>query len=252
MGSTSSLDITRAYDLFQRLELAPAGTCPLAGQTANELFTRRCVHPIAMPETATMVRPERGTKTVSDDDVVLMERIRDDDRDAMAELVRRFQNELVGFFYHQCFDQLLAEELAQDIFVNVYKSRHRYQATAKVRTFLYRIAHNLWIDHIRRKKHNVVSLDAEYRGSTLRLVDTLESHDDQRGEANEHHLRDRIQQAVALLPEGQREVFILANNHDMKYQDIAQVLGIPEGTVKSRMHSAVRNLRDELHDLVDT
>jgi RNA polymerase sigma-70 factor, ECF subfamily len=189
---------------------------------------------------------------VSDDDIALMERLRDDDREAIVELVRRYQNELVGFFYHQCFDQLLAEEMAQDVFVNVYKSRHRYQATAKVRTFLYRIAHNLWIDHLRRQKHHTVSLDADYGGSSLRLVDVLDAPSDElHDERSENHLRDRIQQAITLLPDGQREVFVLANNQGMKYQDIAQALGIPEGTVKSRMHSAVRHLRDELADLVE-
>lgn len=189
---------------------------------------------------------------MSDEDIAIMERIRDDDREAVVELVRRFQNELVGFFYHQCFDSLLAEELTQDVFVNVYKSRARYQATAKVRTFLYRIAHNLWIDHLRRNRHHLVSLDAEYGGSNLRLVDVLDAPSDTRADAgHDDLLRRRIQQAVALLPEGQREVFVMANHQGMKYQEIAQILGIPEGTVKSRMHNAVRHLRDELADLVE-
>lgn len=189
---------------------------------------------------------------MSDEDIAIMERIRDDDREAVVELVRRFQNELIGFFYHQCFDPLLAEELTQDVFVNVYKSRARYQATAKVRTFLYRIAHNLWIDHLRRNRHHMVSLDAEYGGSNLRLVDVLDAPAESRADAgHDDLLRGRIQQAVALLPEGQREVFVMANHQGMKYQEIAQILGIPEGTVKSRMHNAVRHLRDELADLVE-
>lgn len=181
-----------------------------------------------------------------------MERIRDDDRQAVVELVDRYQHELVGFFYHQCWDQLLAEELAQDVFVNVYRARHRWQATAKLRTWLYRIAHNLWIDHIRRQRHGNVSLDAQVGGASLRLVDVLAAPaavdpDAAGGEA----VTARIQQAVSALPAGQRDVFVLANNQGMKYQEIAEVLGIPEGTVKSRMHSAVRTLRDELQDLID-
>lgn len=190
---------------------------------------------------------------MADDDVRIMERIRDDDREAVVELVGRYQNELVGFFYHQCWDQLIAEELAQDVFVNVYRSRARYQPTAKVRTYLYRIAHNLWIDHIRRHRHHQVSLDAEVGESALRLVDVLKAPTEAEHDSGEDdRVRTRIQQAVAALPEGQREVFVLANNHGMKYQDIAQVLSIPEGTVKSRMHAAVRFLRDELQDLVES
>ena len=179
-----------------------------------------------------------------------MERIRDGDEDAVLGLVARFQHELVGFFYHLSWDQLIAEELAQDVFVNVFRSRARYQATAKVRTFLYRIAHNLWIDHLRRQKHHL-SLDAEFGEQSLRLVDVLKAPDaPEDNTGRDHTIRTRVQEALANLPEGQREVFILANNHGMKYQDIAAVLHIPEGTVKSRMHHAVRVLRDELADLV--
>ena len=193
--------------------------------------------------------PRRGTP---EDDIRIMERIRDDDRQAVVELVERYQHELVGFFYHQCWDQLLAEELAQDVFVNVYRARHRYQATAKLRTWLYRIAHNLYIDHIRRQRHGNVSLNAEIGGASLRLVDVLAAPASADPDAtSEAQITGRIQQAVAALPAGQRDVFVLANNQGMKYQDIAEVLGIPEGTVKSRMHSAVRFLRDELQDLIE-
>ena len=187
----------------------------------------------------------------NDADVRLMERIRDGDQEAVIGLVDRFQHELVGFFYHLCWDQLVAEELAQDVFVNVYRSRSRYQATAKVRTYLYRIAHNLWIDHLRRQKRHL-SLDAEVGEQSLRLVNLLKAPDaaeDTTG--RDHVIRSRVHEALGNLPEGQREVFVLANNHGMKYQEIAAVLHIPEGTVKSRMHNAVRALRHELADLVD-
>jgi RNA polymerase sigma-70 factor, ECF subfamily len=209
------------------------------------------VHLPAMAALASSVfSPE--PRHVSDPDCVVMERIRADDREAVVELVRKYQHELVGFFYHQSWDQLVAEELAQDVFVNVYRARARWVPTAKVRTWIYRIAHNLWIDHLRRHRHHHTSLDAEVGESGLRLVELIEAPaapepDD--GQAP--RVRARIQQAVAALPEGQREVFTLANHQGMKYQDIANVLGIPEGTVKSRMHSAVRQLRDELADLVD-
>ncbi len=186
-------------------------------------------------------------------DIRVMERIRDGDQDAVILLVERFQNELVGFFYHLSWDQLVAEELAQDVFVNVYRSRSRYQATAKVRTYLYRIAHNLWIDHLRRQRRHL-SLDAELGEQSLRLVNVLkapEAPDELERGARERIIRQRVQEALGNLPEGQREVFVLANNHGMKYQDIAAVLAIPEGTVKSRMHNAVRAMRSELSDLVD-
>jgi RNA polymerase sigma-70 factor, ECF subfamily len=201
-----------------------------------------------MPHVAPVTDPE-VLKSI-DPDVTLMERIKNDDQEAVILLVERYQSELTGFFFHLSWDQLTAEELAQDVFVNVYRARARYTASARVRTFLYRIAHNLWIDHLRRTRRHL-SLDAEFGEDGPRLSDTLPAPEQTTSPARDGQIRDRIQQALELLPAGQREVFVLANNHGMKYQDIAAVLSIPEGTVKSRMHSAVRALRDELADLVE-
>jgi RNA polymerase sigma-70 factor (ECF subfamily) len=146
--------------------------------------------------------------------------------------------------------EMVAEELTQDVFVNVYRSRARYVATARVRTYLYRIAHNLWIDHLRRRRRHF-SLDAGDDEDGPRFGDSFAAPAIHDGAARDVRIRDRVQQALELLPAGQREVFVLANNHGMKYHDIAGVLGIPEGTVKSRMHNAVRALRDELADLLE-
>jgi RNA polymerase sigma-70 factor, ECF subfamily len=199
------------------------------------------------------IAAQETPRGMSDSDQIIMERMRDGDQSAVADLVRRFQHELLGFFYHLSWDQLVAEELVQDVFVNVYRSRERYQPTAKVRTYLYRIAHNLWIDHIRRQK-NHMSIDAEIGERSLKLADILRAPGDDHAQIDNRDqlIRSRLQEALDGLPEGQREVFVLANNHGMKYQDIAQVLNIPEGTVKSRMHNAVRALRDDLQDLIDS
>ena len=189
-----------------------------------------------------------------DPDARIMARVRDGDQDAVVDLVHRYQDELTGFFYHLSWDQLVAEELAQDVFVNAYRARERWVPTARVRTWLYRIAHNLWIDHLRRQKRHL-SLDAEMGGEGVRYSDLLPAseitNEAAEIERRADDIRSRVQIALAELPDGQRAVFVLANNHGMKYQDIAQVLGIPEGTVKSRMHGAVRILRDLLRDLVE-
>jgi RNA polymerase sigma-70 factor (ECF subfamily) len=189
--------------------------------------------------------------SMSDDpELPIMERVRNGDQEAVIILVQRFQGELVGFFYHQCWNQGLAEELAQDVFVNLWRARERWQPTARVRTWLYRIAHNRWIDHCRRDRHHL-SLDA-ISPEGLRLSDRLPAATSQGPtDADEQtRIRTRVQQAVDALPEGQRDVFILANHQGMRYAEISAVLGIPEGTVKSRMHHAVRQLRDDLGDLI--
>jgi RNA polymerase sigma-70 factor (ECF subfamily) len=187
-----------------------------------------------------------------DDDAALMARIRDGDHASVEILVRRYQHELVGFFYNQCWDQGIAEELAQDTFVNLYRARERWVPTAKVRTYLYRIAHNLWIDHLRRRRR-LVSLDREDEDGGS-LVDGLAAPRQdpvQTDPGRSDRIRERVQTALGRLGAGHREVFLLANNQAMRYHEIAEVLGIPEGTVKSRMHHAVRVLRESLADLVE-
>lgn len=194
----------------------------------------------------------RYTTAMDDPDRSIMERTRAGDQEAMVDLVKRFQDELVGFFYHLSWDQTVSEELAQDVFVNCWRARERWEPTARVRTWLYRIAHNRWIDQCRRK-HRHFSLDAESGEQGLRLADVLPAKplptsDDQ----DDQRIRSRVQTAVEALPEGQRAVFVLANQQGLKYSEISDILHIPEGTVKSRMHSAVRQLRDELADLVES
>lgn len=191
--------------------------------------------------------------TPSDSDTQVMECLRDGDDDALEIIVERYQNELVGYFYHHCWDQLTAEDLAQTVFIKLFRARSRYIITAKLRTYLYRIAYNAWVDHLRRQRHHA-SLDAQYGGEggpSLRdsLADPKQAAAG--SEVNTPFLRQRIQEAVERLPAGQQDVFILANNQDMRYQEISEVLGIPEGTVKSRMHAAVRRLRTDLADLVE-
>jgi len=199
---------------------------------------------------ATHDQPWRRTP-MDDPERPVMDRIRSGDQEAVVALVRRFQDELVGFFYHQCWDQTLAEELAQDVFINVWRARERWVPTARVRTWIYRIAHNRWIDQCRRDRHQI-SLDATMGDSGLRFSEVLQAPAITNGpDAHEsQRIRVRVQQAVDALPEGQRTVFTLANHQGLKYSEIAEVLSIPEGTVKSRMHGAVRQLRDELSDLI--
>lgn len=189
---------------------------------------------------------------VAQADLALMQRVHDGDREAVIGLVERYQDELIGFFFHLSWDQLASEELAQDVFVRLYQARERWQPTARLRTWIYRIAHNLWIDRLRRKR-NLLSLDAERGEEGMRLSDILAAPaaGDPEAAERDEAIRSRVRAALAELPEGQREVFVLANTNGMKYHEIAAVLGIPEGTVKSRMHHAVRLLRDELADLVE-
>ena len=172
--------------------------------------------------------------------------LRDQDCEAsMDKLVVAYQHELVGFFYARIFQQDVAEDLAQQVFIKVYRARQRWEPRASVRTFLYRIAHNALIDHLRRRRPSV-SLEAdEHVLLRDRLADPSQKHDPVHSE----ELRDRITAALEDLSDLHREVFILGQIQELPYSEISEILDIPEGTVKSRMYTAMRRLRIALGDL---
>ena len=187
--------------------------------------------------------------TVTDDEEIVrwMQRISLGDEQAFEQLVQHFQHELTGYFFNQCWDQHVAEELAQTVFIKIYRARERYKPTASVRTYLYRIARNAWIDHLRRRKQHA-SLDAGSEDG-FALRDQIEGGIDAALPGRLDDIQARIAHAVEQLPVGQREVFVLANQQELPYPEISDILGIPVGTVKSRMYHAVRALRTDLADL---
>jgi RNA polymerase sigma-70 factor (ECF subfamily) len=182
-----------------------------------------------------------------------MARIREGEVAAFEELVRRYQKSLVNFFFRQSWDGYLAEDFAQEVFLRIFKAARNYRPTASFRTYLFSIARNYWIDHLRSKRNvRDVSLSGGAGGEDeTRLVDVLSSD---AGTPSESMGRDElgktIRRAVDMLPEEQRMVFILCQVEGMKYADVAQIQGVPIGTVKSRMHAALGKLKSLLQGKV--
>lgn len=172
--------------------------------------------------------------------------LRDHDSDgAMDRLVGAYQQELVGFFYARLFRQDVAEDLAQQVFIKLYRARSRWEPRASARTFLYRIAHNALIDHLRRRRP-AVSLEADEEFPLRnRLPDPRSGGDP----LFDQEVRQRITAALDDLSDAHREVFILGQIQALPYCEISEILEIPEGTVKSRMYTAMRRLRVALGDL---
>ena len=194
---------------------------------------------------------------MADPDSVLMERYRDGDDDALGLLAETWQRPLVNFFYRLTRDRFTAEDYTNEVFVRLIRARANYRPTAKLSTYLYRIAKNYWIDQIRSRAAapRIGSLDApigEDGGRPITLEDTVAGKVPQpQMMLDRKEVMVRIRQAVGRLPEDQRLVFVLSENQGLRYADIAEVLEIPVGTVKSRMHAAVRRLRDLLKDVQD-
>jgi RNA polymerase sigma-70 factor (ECF subfamily) len=158
------------------------------------------------------------------------------DRQAFSVLVMRHQNSIVGMLYHMCGDARLAEDAAQEAFVRVWQNLQRYQAQHAFRSWLYRIAANAALDSLRRERPAVD-------------LDSLPLSDPQRGpeqtvEANQRVLQ--VRQAIARLSPPLRIVLVLREYQELAYQEIAEALDIPVGTVMSRLNSARSQLRQEL------
>lgn len=183
------------------------------------------------------------------DDFELMERFRRGDRAALDELVGRHHASLVRYFQVQSRNRETAEDLAQEVWIRVIRHRDDYRPTAKFTTYIFSIARNLWIDRYRsnRAAPPTVSADRAVGGegedgpSLASFLPSRETEPSERVSVMEEAAR--IREAVERLPAGLREVFELGEVQGLKYADVSEILDIPVGTVKSRMHAAVQKIR---------
>jgi RNA polymerase sigma-70 factor, ECF subfamily len=184
----------------------------------------------------------------SDEDLLL--RARRGDRDAFAVLVRRYEREMYGYLKRYLGDRSLAEDVFQNTFLALYRKSNHYEPGKPVRPWLYTIATHQAIDALRRNgRHQAVSLN-EYRevtgdGESQRLMELLQDREPGPLEqANGQENRERVRTAVDQLPEFLRQVLLMAYYQGLKYREIADILEIPVGTVKSRLHAALVRLQE--------
>ncbi len=184
----------------------------------------------------------------SDEDLLL--RYGSGELAAFGALVRRYERELYGYLRRYLGDANLAEDVFQNTFLQLYLKSGQYEAGRPVRPWLYTIATHQAIDALRRNgRHQAASLEqhrAEASEGELRsLLDTLVSQGTNPLEAaSDSERRQRVRSTVDRLPEFLRQVLILAYYQGLKYREIADILDIPVGTVKSRLHAALIKLRE--------
>ena len=186
---------------------------------------------------------------VTDDE--LFAAYRDGDLEAFEELFRRHKGPVFRFVSRYVSDREAAAELTQDIFLKVIRSAGDFRGGAKFTTWLYRIARNACIDRLRRMNfRKTLSLDkssnrGDEEGRTL--LDVLsDPNGDVERQFVHGRVREKIAQAVAQLPDEQREVFLLREVSGLSFAEIAEVVGCPENTAKSRMRYALERLREAL------
>ena len=192
-----------------------------------------------------------GADVYTDAEVML--RVKAGDESAFDYLVQKYRRPLVSFMYRMARNTAAAEDLAQEVFLRVYRSRQTYEASAKFTTWLYRIATNLAVNHARDTRHErpevTVSLDEpdEDTGTTLDVADSKVT-------AEESLVRRErmlaIRAKVEALPERQKLAVIMHKYQQMDYKQIAEVLKKSESATKSLLFRAYETLRDQLKEFL--
>jgi RNA polymerase sigma-70 factor (ECF subfamily) len=170
--------------------------------------------------------------------------------EAFGVLVRRYERELYGYLRRYLGDASMAEDVFQNTFLQLYVKSNQYEPGRPVRPWLYTIATNQAIDALRRNgRHQALSLDQgrdeKADGDVHSLLEALESRGPGPSDlAHSQETRERIRASVDRLPDFLRQVLLLAYYQGLKYREIADILGIPVGTVKSRLHAALVKLQE--------
>ncbi len=191
----------------------------------------------------------------TDPDAALMLRVKRGDRAAFGELVDKYRQPLFNFIFRTLRDEAESEDVAQNVFLQVYKSRDRYRRTAKFSTWLFTIARNLCLNEIRRRsRHPAESLTEtpgenedqparQYEDKTVRLPTENALH----GE-----LAAKVEQALAELPENQRTAILLCRQDELSYEEIAEVLECSLSATKSLIHRGRETLKEKLKPYLQT
>ncbi|MCP1146419.1 RNA polymerase sigma factor SigW [Lysinibacillus endophyticus] len=172
------------------------------------------------------------------------------DQNAFTDVVTLYQHKLYQLCYRMLGNKQEAEDIAQEAFVRAYINLHSYDQKRKFSTWLYRIATNLCIDRIRKKKPDYY-LDAEVPGTDgLDMYSHIAATDQLPEDAVEQmDLQDRIQYEISRLPDKYRSVIVLKYIEELSLQEISEILDMPLGTVKTRIHRGREALRKQLNNL---
>jgi RNA polymerase sigma-70 factor (ECF subfamily) len=210
--------------------------------------------PVAWPDgrTETVGKPNFATLDPAGD-AAIMRRAAAGDESAFSFLAEKYYRPIVHFLFRMVRNQAIAEELAQEVFFRVYRSRESYRAEARFSTWLYRIATNLAVNHARDTRHER-NVQAVYLDTPDEETGMLPEVAGSEISAEEGLLRSErmkaIRECVTALPERQRMAVVMHKFQEMDYREISQVLRLSESAVKSLLFRAYQTLRESLKDFI--
>ena len=189
-----------------------------------------------------------GGAPPTDPDAAMVAAVLEGDPEAYRVLVERYERRIYHVVYGMVRSSEDAHDLAQDAFIKAFQNLHRFRLESKFYTWLCRIAMNVTIDHLRKQKHRRHSEfdDSRSGGVGGQVVRLHSAPDDPAANVAQSQMYKTIMDAVDTLPDDQKQVLILRELEEMPYKEIAEILGIPEGTVMSRLYYARRRLQDLL------
>ncbi len=199
-----------------------------------------------------MARPALDLPNLPDADVVVL--AQQGREPAFRELIRRYERPVFSLIYRMVRDSTVAEDLAQDSFIKVLNHLDKYRPEFKFSSWLFKIANNVAIDHLRRRQLDTVSMDGsphavtvdEVESSRIELSDQAESPLD---ELASRELGEAIEEAIGQLRPEYRNCIMLRHVEGRSYEEIAATLDLPLGTVKTYIHRARHQLREALEHL---
>jgi RNA polymerase sigma-70 factor (ECF subfamily) len=190
-----------------------------------------------------------------DPDAVLMLRVKRGDRAAFADLVEKYKQPVLNFIYRTLRDETEAEDLAQNVFLQVYKSRSRYRRTAKFSTWLFTIARNVCLNELRRRsRHPAESIEETHADNEDQPQRQYEDKSQMAPPEKLLHgeLAQKIEEALAELPENQRSAILLCRQDELSYEEIAGVLACSLSATKSLIHRSRETLKEKLKRYLST
>jgi RNA polymerase sigma-70 factor, ECF subfamily len=190
-----------------------------------------------------------------DPDVRLMVQVRDDVPGAFEGLVERYQGRLVGIFFHMVGRREEAEDLCQEVFLRIYRARKGYRPRARFSTWLFTIANNLALNHLRRKGHTPGTAAGGLTGSQSVApfgANLVGREGTPSAQVRQAELGDLVRDALSSLGEDQRMAVLLNKFEEMSYAEIADVMGRSPAAVKSLLARARNQLREQLEPYLTT